>query len=198
MVSFAGQLADALETSWASVARPNQLPPLGDWRIWLLLAGRGFGKSRTLSEWVNEQAVSRQVSRIALVAATAADARDVIVEGESGILAVAPPYCRPLYEPSRRRLTWPNGVIGTTYSAEEPERLRGPQHDAAVCDELGSWKHPEAWDNLMFGLRIGKNPRVVVATTPRPTKLIRDLVSRNGRDVVVTRGSTYENRANLV
>jgi predicted phage terminase large subunit-like protein len=197
MVSFAGQLADALETSWAAVARPNQLPPPGDWRIWLLLAGRGFGKSRTLSQWVNEQAVSRQASRIALVAATAADARDVIVEGESGILATAPSYCRPLYEPSRRRLTWPNGVIATTYSAEEPERLRGPQHDAAVCDELGSWKHPEAWDMLMFGLRIGKNPRVVVATTPRPTRLIRDLVSRNGRDVVLTRGSTYENRANL-
>jgi phage terminase large subunit-like protein len=196
MVSFAATVADALETSWASIARPNQLPPPGDWRIWLLLAGRGFGKSRTLSEWVNEQAVSRQASRIALVAATAADARDVIVEGESGILATAPSYCRPLYEPSRRRLTWSNGVIATTYSAEEPERLRGPQHDAAICDELGSWKHPEAWDMLMFGLRLG-NPRVVVATTPRPTKLIRDLVSRNGRDVVVTRGSTYENRANL-
>jgi len=142
--SFAAQLADALENSWPAVARPNQLPPPGDWwQIWLLLAGRGFGKTRTLAEWVCDQAASGQASRIALVAATAADARDVLVEGESGILAVAPPWCRPIYEPSKRRLTWPNGVIATTFSAEEPDRLRGPQHDAAVCDELASWSHPE-------------------------------------------------------
>ena len=126
--SFAAQLADALENSWPAVARPNQLRPPGDWwQIWLLLAGRGFGKTRTLAEWVCDQAASGQASRIALVAATAADARDVLVEGESGILAVAPPWCRPIYEPSKRRLTWPNGVIATTFSAEEPDRLRGPQ-----------------------------------------------------------------------
>src|SRR5262249_13279847 len=116
---------------WAAVARPNQLPPPGDrWQIWLLLAGRGFGKTRTLAEWVCAQVASGQVGRIALVAATAADARDVLVEGESGILSVAPSWCRPVYEPSKRRLTWPNGAIATTFSAEEPERLRGPQHDA--------------------------------------------------------------------
>jgi predicted phage terminase large subunit-like protein len=196
--SFAAQLADALGNSWAAVARPNQLPPLGDWwQIWLLLAGRGFGKTRTLAEWVCEQAASGQASRIALVAATAADARDVLVEGESGILAVAPPWCRPIYEPSKRRLTWPNGAIATTFSAEEPDRLRGPQHDAAVCDELGSWSRPETWDMLQFGLRLGRNPRCLVATTPRPTKLIRELLARESRDVVVTRGSTYENRPNL-
>src|SRR6516162_4585245 len=196
--SFAAQLADALETSWPAIARPNQLPPPGDWwQIWLLLAGRGFGKTRTLAEWVCEQALFGLASRIALVAATAADARDVLVEGESGILAVAPPWFRPIYEPSKRRLTWPNGAIGTTFSAEEPERLRGPQHDAAVCDELGSWSRPETWDMLQFGLRLGRNPRCLVATTPRPTKLIRELLAREGRDVVVTRGSTYENRANL-
>jgi phage terminase large subunit-like protein len=131
------------------------------------------------------------------VAATAADARDVLVEGESGILAVAPPWCRPIYESSKRRLTWPNGAIATTFSAEEPERLRGPQHDAAVCDELGSWARHETWDMLQFGLRLGRNPRCLVATTPRPTRLIRELLAREGRDVVVTRGSTYENRANL-
>jgi phage terminase large subunit-like protein len=107
--SFAAQLVDALENSWPAVARPNQLPPPGDWQIWLLLAGRGFGKTRTLAEWVCDQAASRHASRIALVAATAADARDVVVEGESGILAVAPPWFRPIYEPSKRRLTWPNG-----------------------------------------------------------------------------------------
>jgi predicted phage terminase large subunit-like protein len=195
---FATQLADALGNSWAAVARPNQLPPLGDWwQIWLLLAGRGFGKTRTLAEWVCEQVASGQASRIALVAATAADARDVLVEGQSGILAVAPPWFRPIYEPSKRRLTWPNDAIATTYSAEEPDRLRGPQHDAAVCDELGSWSRPETWDMLQFGLRLGRNPRCLVATTPRPTKLIRELLTREGRDVVVTRGSTYENRANL-
>jgi predicted phage terminase large subunit-like protein len=195
---FAAQLADALERSWAAIARPNQLPPLGDWwQIWLLLAGRGFGKTRTLAEWVCAQVASGLASRIALVAATAADARDVLVEGESGILSVAPPWCRPVYESSKRRLTWPNGAIATTYSAEEPDRLRGPQHDAAVCDELASWSRPETWDMLQFGLRLGRNPRCLVATTPRPTKLIRELLAREGRDVAVTRGSTYENRANL-
>ena len=133
--------------------------------------------------------------RIALVGPTAADARNVMVEGESGILAISPDPERPLYEPSKRRLTWPNGAVATTYSADEPERLRGPQHDAAWCDELGAWRYPEAWDMLMFGMRLGADPRTVVTTTPRPAKLIRDLM----RDpiCVVTRGSSYENRANL-
>jgi len=195
--SFSAQLVDALENSWLAVARPNQLPPPGDWQIWLLLAGRGFGKTRTLAEWVCDQVTLGRAARIALVAATAADARDVLVEGESGILAVAPRWFRPIYESSKRRLTWPNGAIATTFSAEEPERLRGPQHDAAVCDELGAWSRPETWDMLQFGLRLGQKPRCLVATTPRPTKLIRELLAREGRDVVVTRGSTYENRANL-
>src|SRR6201982_1503766 len=194
---FAAQLADALEASWPAIARPNQLPPPGDWLIWLLLAGRGFGKTRTLAEWVCGQAASGHAGRIALVAATAADARDVLVEGESGILAVAPPWFRPIYEPSKRRLTWPNGAMATTFSAEEPDRLRGPQHDAAVCDELGSWSRPETWDMLQFGLRLGRNPRCSVAKTPRPTKLIRELLTREGRGVTVMRGSTYENGANL-
>ena len=169
--SFAVQLADALEASWPAIARPNQLPPPGDWQVWLLLAGRGFGKTRTLAEWVCQQAGSGQAGRIALVAATAADARDVLVEGQSGILAVSPPWFRPVYEPSKRRLTWPNGAMATTFSAEEPERLRGPQHGAAVCDELGAWSRPETWDMLQFGLRLGRYPRCLVATTPRPTKL---------------------------
>ena len=194
---FAAQLADALEASWPAIARPNQLPPPGNWQVWLLLAGRGFGKTRTLAEWVCQQAASGRAGRIALVAATAADARDVLVEGQSGILAVSPPWFRPVYEPSKRRLTWPNGAMATTFSAEEPERLRGPQHDAAICDELGAWSRPETWDMLQFGLRLGRHPRCLVATTPRPTRLIRELLAREGRDVMVTRGSTYENRANL-
>jgi phage terminase large subunit-like protein len=195
--AFAGRLAEELEGGWRSIARPNQLPPPGDWQTWLLLAGRGFGKTRVLSEMANSWASSGQCGRIALVAATAADARDVLVEGESGILECAPSWCRPQYQTTRRQLTWPNGCIGTLYSAEEPDRLRGPQHHNALCDELASWRDPSAWDMLMLGLRLGRAPRVVVATTPRPTRLIRELLSREGKDVIVTRGSTYENRANL-
>src|SRR4051794_28143849 len=196
-MSLAAALADALESSWPAKARPSQLAPLGNWLIWLLLAGRGFGKTRALAEWVSGAAQSGTASRIALVGPTASDVRDVLVEGESGILAISPASVRPLYEPSRRRLTWPNGAIATTYSADEPERLRGPQHDLAACDELAAWRYPEAWDMLMFGLRLGQSPRVAVATTPRPTKLIRDLVAREGRDVAITRGRTSENAANL-
>jgi predicted phage terminase large subunit-like protein len=194
--SLANSLADSLEADWRSHARPSQLPPPGDWSIWLLLAGRGFGKTRVLSEWVLDQ-VQSGARRIALVAATSADARDVVIEGDSGILSCAPRWNRPEYEPTKRRLTWPNGAIATAYSADEPERLRGPQFDAAVCDELGAWRYPEAWDMLMLGLRLGKNPRCVVATTPKPTRLIRDLVSREGKDTVITRGRTKDNEANL-
>src|SRR5262249_13153391 len=135
---------------------------------------------RVLSEMANGWATTGQARRIAIVAATAADARDVIVEGESGILATAPDWCRPEFQSGRRRLLWPNGAIGTLYSAEEPDRLRGPQHDAAICDELGSWRDPSTWDMLQFGLRLGQHPRVVVATTPRPTRLVRQLLAREG------------------
>lgn len=187
--------ARALLYDWPFWARPAQLPPQGNWRVWLLLAGRGFGKTRTGAELIRARVAAWSARRLALVAPTAADARNVMVEGESGILAISPPWDRPRYEPSKRRLTWPNGAIATLYSADEPERLRGPQHDATWCDELGSWRYPEAWDMLMFGLRLGTDPRVVVTTTPRPTKLIRALIA--DPTAVVTRGSTYENRANL-
>jgi predicted phage terminase large subunit-like protein len=183
------------EHGWKWWARPNQLPPAGAWRTWLLLAGRGFGKTRTGAEYVQDQVINHGRRRIALVAPTAGDARDVMVEGESGILAIGLPQERPLYEPSKRRLTWPNGAIATTYSADEPERLRGPQHDAAWCDEIASWRYPEAWDMLMFGLRLGDDPRVVVTTTPKPIKIIRELLT--DPTTVITRGSTYDNRANL-
>ena len=197
MASFAGQLADALEYGWESIARPNQLPPPGDWSIWLLLAGRGFGKTRVLSEMCNFWATTGQARRIAIVGSTAGDCRDVIVEGESGILATAPDWCRPIYQATRRQLQWPNGAIATLYSAEEPDRLRGPQHDAAICDELGSWRNPATFDMLMFGLRLGQHPRTIIATTPRPTKLVRQILAREGHEVVITRGSTYENASNL-
>lgn len=187
--------AEAARYDWCAHARPEQLPPPGAWRVWLLLAGRGFGKTRTGAEWVREVARATPTARIALVAATASDVRDVIVEGESGLLAISPPHERPMYEPSKRRLTWPNGALATTYSADEPDRLRGPQHSHAWTDELAAWRFPDAWDQLMLGLRLGADPRVVVTTTPRPTALVRQLVA--APTTHTTRGSTYDNRANL-
>ena len=187
--------ASDLVHDWRFWARPNQLPPAGAWRVWLLLAGRGFGKTRTGAEWVRAQVEAGGARRLALVAPTAADVRDVMIEGESGLLAVASPHLRPEYEPSKRRLTWPNGALATCFSAEEPNRLRGPQHDAAWCDELAAWRHEEAWDMLLLGLRLGADPRCVVTTTPKPIRLLRQLLGDAG--AVVTRGSTYDNSANL-
>ena len=178
-------------------ARDKQLPPLGDWSTCMWLTGRGWGKTRTGAEEVRRRVVDEGMKRIALVAPTAADARDVMVEGESGILSVCHRAKVDVqYEPSKRRITWPDsGAIATTYSADEPERLRGPQHDFAWCDELAAWRYPEAWDMLMFGLRLGMNPQCIVTTTPKPKKLIRDLLK--DENCVVIRGSTYENRDNL-
>jgi phage terminase large subunit-like protein len=188
--------AQALLQDWAFWARSEQMPPERRWRVWLLLAGRGFGKTRTGAELVSARIKSGAARRVALVGATAADVRNVMVEGESGLLNIADPARRPCWEPSKRRLTWPNGAIATAYSAEEPERLRGPQHDFAWCDELAAWRYPdETWAMLMFGLRLGADPRVVVTTTPRPTRLVRELLADPG--VAVTRGTTYDNRANL-
>lgn len=178
---------------WATRARPNQLPPPGNWRIWLLLAGRGFGKTRTIVEWAHAQAMAGPRRYGNIVASTSSDARDILVNGPSGFLSVCRP--RPVYEPSKRLLSWPNGSTATLFSAEEPDRLRGPQCHWAIADELAAWKSTEAWDMLMFGLRLGQGPRVAVATTPRPTKLIRSLL--HDPTAAVVRGSTYDNRANL-
>jgi phage terminase large subunit-like protein len=184
-----------LAYDWTLWARANQLPPDGDWTVWMIMAGRGFGKTRSGAEFVQMEIDAGRATRVALLAATASDGRDISVEGESGLLNIAPPWNRPIYEPTKRRLTWPNGAIATIYTAEEPERLRGPQHDLAWCDEIGSWSSGDAWDQLMFGLRLGSRPRVVATTTPRPTQLIRTIIARP--DCVVTRGSTYDNRTNL-
>ncbi len=136
--------------------------------------------------------------RVALVAETAADARDVIVEGPAGLLSIHPADFRPKFEHSKRRLTWPNGAVAMLYNATEPDQLRGPQHDAAWCDELAKWRYAqETWDMLQFGLRLGEHPRQVITTTPRPIPLIRDFIAREGQGVAVTRGSTCDNRANL-
>ena len=180
---------------WRDIARSEQIAPDGDWRIWLLLAGRGFGKTRTINEWAIEQAQAIPGSRGAIIGATAADVRDVLIEGESGLLNISRDGFRPVYEPSKRRITWPNGSMAATYSADEPERLRGPQHHWGVVDELAAWRYPAAWDNFMFGLRLGTDPRAAVATTPKPVALLKSLLK--DANTVVTRGSTYDNRANL-
>jgi phage terminase large subunit-like protein len=187
---------------WSIWARDSQLePPLimpnGQyWVTWLILAGRGWGKTRCGAEIVNSWAKSGKYGRIAIVATDAADGRDVMVEGSSGIMEVSNPYFKPVYEPSKKRLTWPNGAQAQIYSAEDPDSLRGPQFHAAWCDEICKWANPQdTWDNLQFGLRLGDNPRQVVTTTPRPIKLIKDIILRD--DTFITKGSTYENLENL-
>jgi len=197
--SLASILADTLaDGGWRAKARPSQLPPDGDWNGWLVMAGRGFGKTRTGAEWVKEEVEAGRARRVAMVAPTAADARDTMVEGESGILSISSDWCRPVYEPSKRKITWPNGAIAHTFSSEEADRLRGPQFDLAWADELAAWNDPvAAWSMLQFGLHLGKRPRWIATTTPRPLKLIKELLEREGKDVVVTGGSTFENAANL-
>ncbi|RMG92904.1 MAG: ATP-binding protein, partial [Chloroflexi bacterium] len=184
-----------LPYQWEFWARPKQLAPKGNWARWLLLAGRGFGKTKSLSEWVIQKARNMPGSRGAIVAPTAADVRDVLVEGESGIIASSPPDFEPIYESSKRRLTWPNGTVATLFSADIPDRLRGPQFHWAAVDELAAWRYMEAYDMLQFGLRLGKNPQLAIATTPRPLPIIKELLA--DKDTVVVTGTTYENRANL-
>ena len=176
-------------------ARASQRWPIDEeWDTWLLLAGRGFGKTRTGAEWTLHMA--RTYARGALIGPTAADTRDILVEGESGILACAPASFRPVYEPSKRRLTYPNGSIQMCYSADEPDRLRGPQHHYGWFDELASWRRLQyAWDMAQLGMRLGDHPRICITTTPRPLPLIKELVKDSMCRVVS--GSTYENLHNL-
>lgn len=193
---------DELLWDWWFWARPSQKEPPGEWLTWLILAGRGFGKTKAGAETIRRWACGKtplargRYRRFLLIAETAADARDVMVEGESGILAVHPPDFRPLYEPSKRRLTWPNGAVASLFNATEPDQLRGPQGDAAWCDELAKWQYArETWDMLQFGLRLGDNPRQIVTTTPRPVPVVKELLA--APTTVVTRGATMENRGNL-
>jgi len=177
-------------------ARKEQLAPQGAWTTWLYMGGRGAGKTRAGAEWIRDRVEMGRARRIALVASTAADARDVMIEGQSGLLTISPDWAMPTYEPSKRRLTWPNGAMATLYSAEEPNVLRGPQHDTAWCDELAKWKHLEsAWDNLQFGLRLGERPQQVITTTPRALAALKSIIARS--DTIVTHGTSYDNRANL-
>lgn len=183
-------------------ALEHQLPPGEDWRSWVILGGRGAGKTRAGAEWVRAQVegsrpgdpgVSR---RVALVAETIDQARDVMVFGESGIMACSPPDRRPTWESTRKRLVWPNGAEARLFSAHDPESLRGPQFDCAWADELGKWRRgQEAWDMLQFALRLGEDPRVCVTTTPRNVRVLKTLLK--SPSTVVTNAPTEANRANL-
>ncbi|WP_418889413.1 DNA-packaging protein [Parasphingorhabdus flavimaris] len=184
---------------WDFWARPEQKPPNGDWSIWLIMAGRGFGKTRAGAEWVRTIAEGDGSARFALVGANYAETRTVMVEGESGLLSIAPPKQRPVWEPSLKRLTWNNGAQAHLYSAAEPEGLRGPQHSHGWCDEIAKWMNnagqaEAAWDNLKMGLRLGIRPQLVATTTPRPVPLVRALVSK---EVAVTTGRTRDNDLHL-
>lgn len=185
-----------LAYKWEFWARPNQLPPPGNWNVWLVLAGRGFGKTRMGSEWVRKLAHDNPGCRIALVAETAADARDVMIKGDSGLLACDPTLSEDSWSPTNRCLTWPNGSKAFTYNGTTPDQLRGPQHHFAWVDELAKFEYmQDAWDQMLFGLRLGRHPQVLVTTTPRPLPLIKKLVAQE--DTYVTRGATLDNKANL-
>ncbi len=187
-------ILEEIKYRWNLTARDKQKLPEGEWSTWLILAGRGFGKTRTGAETVRMWKEDNPL--IHFVGRTAADVRDTMVEGESGILACSPDYDRPLYEPSKRRLTWSNGAKAVLFSAEEPDALRGPQCYKAWADELATWKYDQdTWNNLQMGLRLGVNPQCVITTTPKPTKLVRELVA--DENTHITSGTTYENRDNL-
>lgn len=193
----------AFAREWWAFARDDQMPPAGtDWTTWLMMGGRGAGKTRAGAEWVRGLALGlvgiaeAPVGRIALVGETADDARHVMVEGVSGLLAVHRREERPAWLPSLRKLEWPNGAVAQLFSAEDPDALRGPQFHAAWCDEIGKWKLGEAaWDNLQFALRLGQRPRQVATTTPRPTALVRRLLA--DPLTAVSRATTRMNRFNL-
>ena len=190
--------ARALPWLWSFWARPKQLPPEGDWLTWMLRAGRGFGKTRTGGGWIHQRAMEQPGRWIALIGKTPADVRDYQVEGPGGILRNVPPWECPNYEPSKRRLTWPNESWATVFSSEEPDQLRGFSGDTAWFDELAKYKNPrECWDNLQFGMRELSNdrPRVAITTTPRPLPMLEE-IEAEPTTVVVT-GSSYENRSNL-
>jgi len=183
------QESNELFYDWSLWARQDQRPPGGDWIFWLILAGRGSGKTRAGAEAVREW--SRSFAYINLIGATHDDVRDVMVEGESGLLAVCPPEERPTFLRSAQRLDWPNGAVSLLFSAEEPDRLRGKQHMKLWMDELAAWRQADAFDQAVFGLRLGDRPQAVITTTPRPIKIIKRLV--DDKDTIVTRASTFDN-----
>ncbi|MFZ3582338.1 DNA-packaging protein [Loktanella sp. DJP18] len=183
-------------------AMPHQLPPSGDWRSWVILGGRGAGKTRAGSEWVRAMVegptprANGQARRVAIIGETYDQAREVMVFGDSGIMACAPDDRRPDWIAGRKMLRWPNGAVATLYSAFDPEALRGPQFDAVWADELAKWKQGRnTWDMVEFGLRLGRHPRACITTTPRNVPVLREMLER--RSTVVTHATTFENAANL-
>ncbi len=183
-------------SDWEKIARRNQLMPDGDWRVWMLLAGRGFGKTRAAAEAVRKLVVSGKYKRIALIANTIEEAKQVMVEGVSGLLNISKDEDGLTYIPSRRELRWKNGAIATLYGAENYQQLRGPQFDLAWVDEFAKFLHPrETFEQLSFALRMGDDPKLILTTTPRPIPFIKELMARD--DVVTVRGSSLENKKNL-
>ena len=180
-------------------ARPEQLPtPNDDWSVWLYLAGRGAGKTRTAAEWVAWQAIKNPNTRWAVVAATFGDVRDTCAEGESGLVSILRRYdVLKHYNRSMGEMRLTNGSLIKMFSADEPDRLRGPQFHGAWCDELAAWRYPETYDQLQFTLRLGVHPQTIITTTPRPTRIIKDLIARDDGSVRVVRGSTFDNESNL-
>lgn len=197
MSSLSQSALAELKYHWDFWARPSQKAPTGvDWNTWLVLAGRGYGKTRMGAEWIRQIAHDHPGCRIALVAETAADARDVIILGDSGLINCDPTLTKDSWSPTNRRLSWPNGSTAWCYNATEPDQLRGPQHHFAWVDELAKFQYmQETWDQLQFGLRLGDHPQVLVTTTPRPLPLIKKLMV--DADTVVTRGATLDNQSNL-
>ncbi len=185
-----------IEQDWTFWRRDNQMPPENDWRVWFIMAGRGFGKTRMAAEYIRAAAETDGSLRIALVASTLHEARTIMVEGESGLLSISSDDDRPVYEPSLRRLTWRSGAAATLYGASDPDALRGPEHGLAWADEVAKWDNGVAtWDNLMMTMRSGSHPRVVATTTPRPVPLIRRLLKEKG--VAISHGKMTDNRAQL-
>jgi len=183
-----------LKHDWQSHARANQLPPKGDWYIWIMQMGRGSGKTRALTEQVRCWAQDGVPITI-VIAPTSGDLHKVILDGPAGLFAVSPPDFQPVVNRTTMTLVWPNGAKTLLFSAEEPERLRGPQCYKMACDELAAWRYPETFDNAILGLRLGEKPQCIIATTPKSTVFYRRVLAMP--DVVVTHGSTMENRANL-
>lgn len=193
--SLTKEQLEFLAHDWQFWARDKQRLPTNNFYCWLILAGRGFGKTRTGAETVRIW-IQQGFNLVNLIGPTVSDARDAMIKGESGILAICPNSERPEYKISESKLLWPNGAESFVFTAEEPERLRNKQHQKLWCDELAGWqRQEEAWDMAMFGLRLGKNPQVTCTTTPKPTTLVKKLVS--DPTTFLTRGTSYENRANL-
>jgi predicted phage terminase large subunit-like protein len=209
LATLTSEELNQLQYNWEFWARPNQLAPDGAWKVWLLNCGRGFGKTRTGTEWVRNQIKSGK-TRMAAVGPTKGSVRQVMIDGESGLLSVCHAsdktdagvhLGKPIWSPTNNTVTWSNGAKVEVFSAEDPERLRGPQFEAAWCDEICAWtRRDETWDMLQFCMRLGKNPQIVVTTTPKPDKLIRKLTAPDmlaSGKVVITQGTSYDNADNI-